>query len=1005
MYEFIDAAIVRAPAFATGSLDIPWPGLADSGTTPPNWSSWLRSAWLIPGFASAVEAASPDLARQVGKILDREAVPEAALRRAVISMLRYLLRAQTRATPFGLLAGIAPARIGEETVIRAGDQHRCSIRADAAWIDDMTRRLEGDPTVLPQLHVVTSTLAARRGQYVVIEHRAGTSANSASDRVQVRATAPVLAILDLARQSLPVPDLTAKLAAGFPAVPSDVIGSLVTRLVGERYLLTSLSPATTDPDPLAAMLQVLDALVLPDDSRAAADRVLLHEIRAVMSAHEAASDQAASRERRSRIVHLMGSPSPLATDLRIDWDLTIPRAVADEAACAAAVLARLARRPALSPGWNDWHARFLDRYGPGAVVPVLDAVDDSTGLGYPAGYLGSPYAMPAAQFSDRDKALLKIAHAAAVRRTAEVMLDDAVISDLSVLSPDVPVQPSTEITARVHALSTRHLDQGDFELHLTGASRSAGTITGRFLGLLDEDERDRMTSLYASAPGVHHGALTLQLVAASAHARTGNVIRAMRMPVPAVFLGEYHDAADGGVPLTDLAVIADARRLHLVSISRRRPVRAVMLNAVDLGYHAYPLARFLVEAPNALAAPCTGFDWGAAHVLPFLPAVRHGRAVLSPARWHLQAADLPGGSATNSEWDAAFAAWRQQAALPDWVSLGAGDQCIRLHLAEPSHRVLVREELRRSETVMLRSAPAPDDLGWTGGRVHEVVIPVRATRQISPVRWPGEVASGRRGFLPVQDGRLYLQLRSTRGQQDLVLTRHVPDLQQRLGSHLRSCWFIRYDQPGEHLRLRLKFEAAAAGAAIAQVAAWSESLRDEGLINGASWETYYPETARFGGATVLDTAEAFFAADSAAAIAQLSASSVKDGPDPRAMTAASLVDLATSLTGEETTAMRWLVEHTSTNATPPPRTLYKQALALAAPDAFSGDIARAWEQRNAAAATYRDMLSQAGTVKPDELLPDLLHLHHVRIAGPDLAAERTCLHLARAAALSRIARA
>ncbi|WP_182884452.1 hypothetical protein [Microbispora sp. H10885] len=39
------------------------------------------------------------------------------------------------------------------------------------------------------------------------------------------------------------------------------------------------------------------------------------------------------------------------------------------------------------------------------------------------------------------------------------------------------------------------------------------------------------------------------------------------------------------------------------------------------------------------------------------------------------------------------------------------------------------------------------------------------------------------------------------------------------------------------------------------------------------------------------------------------------------------------------------------------------------------------------------------------LLPELLHLHHVRMAGTSLENERVCLHLTRAAALSWTARA
>src|SRR5699024_11403907 len=37
----------------------------------------------------------------------------------------------------------------------------------------------------------------------------------------------------------------------------------------------------------------------------------------------------------------------------------------------------------------------------------------------------------------------------------------------------------------------------------------------------------------------------------------------------------------------------------------------------------------------------TGFDWGLAHGLPYVPRLRSGRFVLSPARWRVRAVDLP----------------------------------------------------------------------------------------------------------------------------------------------------------------------------------------------------------------------------------------------------------------------------------------------------------------------------------------------------------------------------
>ena len=111
--------------------------------------------------------------------------------------------------------------------------------------------------------------------------------------------------------------------------------------------------------------------------------------------------------------------------------------------------------------------------------------------------------------------------------------------------------------------------------------------------------------------------------------------------------------------------------------------------------------------------------------------------------------------------------------------------------------------------------------------------------------------------------------------------------------------------------------------------------------------------------------------------------------------------------------MRWLAGHTKPGSSPPPRALYNQAVALVNPPgchtantpAADADVAASWLARRAALAAYRSALERAGTIPPLELLPDLLHLHHARMSGPDLAAERASLHLARAAALSRLARA
>ncbi|MFE1959018.1 FxLD family lanthipeptide [Streptomyces sp. NPDC059479] len=96
-----------------------------------SWRAWLQQAWEWADFATAVEAASPDLASRVDKVCAGRSLPTPAVRRTVLSVLRYLLRARTRATPFGLFAGVAAARMGAAPVVRMGTKHRASARPDA----------------------------------------------------------------------------------------------------------------------------------------------------------------------------------------------------------------------------------------------------------------------------------------------------------------------------------------------------------------------------------------------------------------------------------------------------------------------------------------------------------------------------------------------------------------------------------------------------------------------------------------------------------------------------------------------------------------------------------------------------------------------------------------------------------------------------------------------------------------------------------------------------------
>lgn len=997
MYRSVnDALLLRAALLRPGQLGA-WPDLTSSDTVA-SWRLWLAETLTIPGFAAALAHASPDLTERATAATNG-GLSHADARRVVLAVMRYLLRATTRATPYGLFAGVAAATASRSGRIRWGTSHRPFARLQASWLAAVLDRLESDVRLRPHVMVRANNLLVERGEKLVLEYRAATSdPRGAPTHLRIKATDMIRAALALAAEPIRWADLTGKLTAECGA-PQEGADRLIGQIVTQRLLLTSLRPPSTEADPLTHLVDQLEiAAAEGGDVGELLDP--LRRVRDLKAQHDRAPDEATAVARRrdlSGAAAMIHPGQAVGVDLRLDCDLVVPTTVTAEACRAAAALTRLAR-PA-SAGWRDWHARFLNRYGLHALVPLLDAIDAQVGLGYPDGFTGEPADAPAT-LTDRDRGLLALAQRAALRREHEVVLTDALLDRLAGPVP-AEIPPTAELTVRVHADSIQAIAGGDFQLSVVRASPQAFSTAGRFLDMFGATDRHRIASRAAASPPASDEALPAQLSAVTRYTISLDVNRVPQVLPHLIPVGEYHAPSQAAIGLDDIAVTADTHRLYLVSISRQRALQPVAVNAVEPVRHAHPLARFLAEAPVALATPCTPVEWGpAAKGLPFVPALRHGRTLLSPARWHLSAAELPDRQAPWQQWNQALTAWLEATGCPAAVSLGIGDQTLGLNLNEPAHRALLRDHLTRNPTALLRLIPEGDD--WIGGHPHEIVIPLTATtpRPPAPRLSSPPVDVRTHGSLPGHDHH-YLKIYARPEEQTTILTAHLPRLVGQLPPEGRW-WFLRHADPEPHLRLRIS------GLPIDAITGWTQELTDADLTRRVQWDTDFGEPGRFGSPAAYHATTAVFAADSAAALAQLAITARRPTLGWRALTAASMVDLVTAVIGDPQQALRWLIARTRTHRPAPPRAVYDQAIALANPYdptavaslRGSENLMDRWAQRRRTVAAWRDSLPAVSAVPPVELLPDLLHLHHVRVAGLDLDSERACLHLARAAALS-----
>ncbi|GAA2125367.1 lantibiotic dehydratase [Kitasatospora saccharophila] len=1008
MYEAVGPALLRAAARPAGSGPSWWPDLADTGPhATAYWRAWLQHVWADADFAAAVEvAAGPQLAARVREVVfNFDHVPRRRLRRLTDSVMQYALR-QQRATPFGLFAGVTAVPFGQIAVAPRWGTSRAVARPDVRWLASIVRELE--EAVGNLLPVTANQLRVRRGGRVVLPVTRNPQDGEPAE-VSVRATGPVLAVLEAADG--PVSVTLGELADRFPAAPADKIRAMLAELVRQGFLISVLRLPTTATDPLGHLLAVAHTTGLDQVPAAASSLDELRTVREQLARHNESTDPVEQRTLRTRLgrqqAGRVGEVPSLMVDLRLDaGPAVLPRRVASLMAGAAEVLTRLSPFPDGHPAWVDYHGRFLERFGPGAVVPVVELVNPDTGLGFPARYRDSLLEDVPPRFRRRDGHLLALAQKAAVECLDEIDLDGPLLERLApdpVPDEDV-VQPHAELTVRLSADGAV-----PFAPVVQAVPRGAGTTAGRFLYLLEPERRRELEAAIATAPPLRTDALVVQVSAPPLYARTENVARAPAL-LPVLTLGEYPQIGSGVLRLEDLGVCADGRRMWLVRLADRRPVEVRVLNAVNFRSHVDPLVRFLCEITHAHTPWLTAFNWGAAGRLPYLPRVRYGEVVLSAARWHLPAADLPGKDAEWEDWRLAAGEWIARYNVRAAVYLSQRDLRLPLDLRLPEHLVLLREHLLREQTAILIEAPRAGDNRWCG-RAHEITVQLHSTRPPLPATRPrpGRLATVRSGHLPGASGWLSARLFGNPRRAGELLSR-VPGLADSWVVP-PQWWFLRHTDPEPHVRLRLPVSAVAAWSLAAErIGRWAEQMREEGLLTRMEIDTYLPESGRYGRGAALRAAEEFFALDSRAVLAQL-AYQRATSTDPATVTAASMLDLATALLGPEA-GHAWLLERVPRRSD---IALPRTAPRMVAEFANWNDqlelteegrlLALAWEVRAKKLADYRRALGRDEELEPADVLGSLLHLHHARAVGLDAASERICHRLARAAALTRTARA
>lgn len=842
-----------------------------------------------PEVAEALFLASPSLFRALARWRRR---PDGRNgRRAEEALVRYLVRMTTRATPFGLFSGCSLARVGEGSrlALRPRSEYRRRSRLDMDYLFRLREDLGRDRSLRRALRYrPNSSLYRAAGRLRYAEAHVD-GRRRAYHLVAVDPDPYLEEVLRRARDGATVGELTAVLVAADPEgeIAATEAEDFVHELIDSQLLVSDLELVLTGGEAIDGLLATL--------RRADAPPVVVEPLERVQAAlRDLDGAGLGNSPRRYRELGERLGELPTEVELprlfQVDMMKPAPEAVVGEEVVeelrrGVGLLAGLGGRTSNDDMLERFRRAFVDRYGADRAVPLVEVLDEESGIGFQAERgadvsplldgldFPQPESDPQIRWGAWQQRLTILLGRALERGERELVLDEG---DVAAAAGDeaAPLCDGLEVMATLAAASPEALRRGEFRVLLRGVfGPSAGRLAARFCHAdpqLEEEVRRVAEAEEELVPDA-----TFAEVVHLPEGRIGNIVsrpllRGWEIP----FLGRSGAPAERQIPITDLLVQVSGGVIVLRSARTGRRVVPRLTTAHNFTARGLGLYRFLGALQMQGVRAALVWRWGPLEAFPFLPRVRCGRLVLSRARWSLEDDEI---AALDRDDDAqryaAVQAWRRRRGVPRWVVLPDGDNELTVDLDNPlsidAFLALIRDRPRAPVSEMF---PAPDELAAEGpeGRfTHEIVVPFLRRRE--PVRTelpPLQAPAVRRSYPPGSQW-LYARLFTGSATCDRVLV-HLAErlLRPALASGAADRWFfLRYGDPDWHLRLRLHGDP---GRLCGEVLPALEEAVAPLLADGQVWKlelgTYEREVERYGGAAGIGPAERLFHADSEAVV-------------------------------------------------------------------------------------------------------------------------------------------
>lgn len=887
-----DTAFIRTPAFPlTKYIDI----MSDQ-------DRFLDEFIKNPFFQNALYFASPELYDLIKNEIATS--PDSKLSAKLQqTVLKYAIRATSRSTPFGLFAGIGAVTVSDATAIEVGNTNDCMLHArlDVDFLCAVINDLSTNGTLKKYLLFFPNSTLYRLGDhYRTIETR------YVNNRRKYELTSfgyneYLDIVLQTARKGASIDTLAQSIITD--EINADEALDFVNEMIDNQLLVNEFEPSTTGPEVEDQLITALQGVIdrNPDAPDLLPAKQLRHRLMAYAAILKNQENFRLSENCIPACRQVIDSMKEIKTDLndkhaiQVDMKIALSRKSVDphvirDIKKGMEILNRFAKRDTDKSMLDRFTEAFMARYEL-REVPLIEALDVESGIGY-----GSfsdnksletsslledlPFIKPTTPGNaikwDHLHAFWsgKIMNCIKGNQTVIQLEDD----DLEPFKNNESFILCDTFVAGTTLLQTKETGQTVIDLKFLG-SLSAGLWTGRFC-YVDEDI-NKLTRQIAEYEQQVNEEYIVAEINHLPYDRLGNVLQRpafRKYEIP--YMAKSSLPEEGRIMIEDLMLSIDGGRLRLRSRSLNKEVLPLLTNAHTYAHNSLPIYHFLGDMQQRDRTHTYSLDLNSClKIFKFLPRIVYDNIILNVATWFLEKPEIQLITAAKSPIAEVKILLRERN-IPRYFLLADSDNQLLIDTDSDQCMELFITEIRNQSSVMITESWLNEFDFVTKNKEgeafnNEVMFCFKqetnrnnAGTPVTPVVKNATLPI--RHFIPGSEWLYYKIYGGYKGLDDLVCQLHEPLQQLSKKGIIKKWFFLRYYDPGAHIRLRILLpNTGLIDEVMAPLTDLMNTFFKDSLIWKVNMDTYQPEYERYGFAG-MDDIETVFHEDSDCCLALLS---------------------------------------------------------------------------------------------------------------------------------------